>query len=75
VAIQQPWKPSDFHRRKSWSALEVQPVPSKSGTWKLPAWSGRSLAIDPASDRIMITFATSPQDATLRLFTGWARTP
>lgn len=46
----------------------------RTAYWML-GYGGQRVAIDPASDRIMITFATSPQDATLRLFTGWARTP
>jgi CubicO group peptidase (beta-lactamase class C family) len=45
---------------------------SKSAFWML-GFGGQRIAIDPVSDKMMITFAWSPEDQVLTLFNTWNR--
>jgi CubicO group peptidase (beta-lactamase class C family) len=45
---------------------------ARGAFWML-GYGGQRVAVDLGSDRIMVTFATSPQEATMRLYTGWVR--
>jgi len=45
---------------------------SKSTFWML-GFGGQRIAIDPLSDKILITFAWSPEDQVLTLFNNWNR--
>ena len=45
---------------------------SKSAFWML-GFAGQRIAIDPVSDKMLITFAWSPEDQVLTLFNNWNR--
>jgi CubicO group peptidase (beta-lactamase class C family) len=50
-------------------------APGPRGAFWMLGYGGQRIGVDLASDRIMITFATSPQEATMRLYAGWVRSP
>lgn len=45
---------------------------SKSAFWML-GFAGQRIAIDPVTDKMLITFAWSPEDQVLTLFNNWNR--
>jgi len=45
---------------------------SKSAFWML-GFAGQYIAIDPVTDKMLITFAWSPEDQVLTLFNNWNR--
>jgi len=66
------------YQRAGWSGYGYQVwtdylFGSKSTFWML-GFGGQRIAIDPVTDKMMITFAWSPEDQVLTLFNSWNRT-
>jgi len=66
------------YQRAGWSGYGYQVwtdyiFGSKSTFWML-GFGGQRIAIDPVSDKMLITFAWSPEDQVLNLFNSWNRT-
>jgi CubicO group peptidase (beta-lactamase class C family) len=62
--------------RASWSGYGYQiwtDHPRFRSTFGMLGFGGQRIAIDPVTDRILITFAWSPEDQVLTLFNNWNR--